>query len=215
MVSKLLRVIQGVLLGIIALFKRAMCFLNRRRRDSTSELPNHNGDSKLEMPTEIITSGSFEPVEFGMHQLPNAPQEMSGHQVCFFLSRKWSAILLTNLSVKANLRWKTCEFKLIRFHLIICCELSRYAHQLVLQQEEDDVFTDWDAWGTGSKPQPPMHLSSQGSIPEGDEPEPDYFSDLGLAPTIQKQKKVGFNIVNYNGVTFKTTMVCIVGSSEV
>lgn len=68
---------------------------------------------------------------------------------------------------------------------------------------EDESFAAWDSWDANNPAQVMSNSQSASSAshqssrqmnaePVEPEPEPDYFSDLGLAPTIKKQKKVQY-----------------------
>ena len=60
----------------------------------------------------------------------------------------------------------------------------------------EEAFSEWDSWDKSPvQQQQQQQQQRRTSNPskqtvEEPEPEPDYFSDLGLAPTIRKQKKV-------------------------
>lgn len=68
--------------------------------------------------------------------------------------------------------------------------------------EEVAEFSEWDSWDKvasvqHANPSGDSHANSRRNWSSSTEPanaepppEPDYFSDLGLAPTIRKQKKV-------------------------
>lgn len=57
MIAAIGRYLQSMFMVIMGLFKRAMCFLNRKRRDSGSILPTHVKDSEvinMELPQQVM-----------------------------------------------------------------------------------------------------------------------------------------------------------------
>ena len=59
MIAAIGRLLQSFVFGILALFKRALCFLNRKRRDSGSILPTHIQNVDSSIPTQVLPA-SFE-----------------------------------------------------------------------------------------------------------------------------------------------------------
>ena len=59
MIAAVKRLFSSVFVGVLALCKRAMCFLNRKRRDSGTILPTHIQDVNHDIPTQVL-SNNFE-----------------------------------------------------------------------------------------------------------------------------------------------------------
>lgn len=74
MITAVGKLVKSMFVGFLALFKRALCFLSRKRRNSGSILPTHIQQSTLDMPTQVL-SNNFEippsPVDHSSHVLPD------------------------------------------------------------------------------------------------------------------------------------------------
>ena len=55
------RLLQSMLLGFLALFKRALCFLSRKRRNSGAILPTHVQNTDVNIPTQVLSDGFQHP----------------------------------------------------------------------------------------------------------------------------------------------------------
>ncbi|XP_067928044.1 receptor-binding cancer antigen expressed on SiSo cells-like [Watersipora subatra] len=142
MIATLTRFFKSLLLGLSSLISRALCFLNRKRRNSGAILPTHIQDADVNIPTHVLSDN------FQNHS-PSNDALLSQEQL---------------------------------------------QDSPIVEDLPEEGYSEWDTWDKPVASVPnsdsqPQNVSSKQPVVEP-EPEPDYFSDLGLAPTIQKQKKV-------------------------
>lgn len=96
MITAVGKLVKSMFVGFLALFKRALCFLSRKRRNSGSILPTHIQQSTLDMPTQVL-SNNFE--------IPPSPVDHSSHVVCdcIFTTKVYLYLFQVSNMIKVSL----------------------------------------------------------------------------------------------------------------
>lgn len=116
MIGALGRFIKSLIVGFIALFKRALCFLQRKRRDSGTILPTHIQETSIDMPTQVLSS-NFE--------FPSMPA--NGIYENNVVSIRGDVIVLNNSVVgEYKRRWGVVVLNNV-VNVGDCCQIVRYS----------------------------------------------------------------------------------------